>query len=119
MSAYGAAAPDVVAYAPRDRTRAWIKRLVGKSPGHLAVARTVREFSDAFRGRLIDAALVDVGASNGVDDAASLALEYPSVAFVGITSFRRPTDRPSRAVQSWISRMCSSRASTMSSPVMS
>jgi AraC-like DNA-binding protein len=96
MSADGAAAPLVVAYAPRERTRGWIKRLVGKPPGRLALARTVREFSDTFRRQLVDAALVDVGASNGVDDAAALALEYPSVAFLGITSFR-PSDGPAVA----------------------
>ena len=96
MRAYGAAAPLVVAYAPRERPRAWIKRLVGKPPGHLTLARTTREFSEAFRRRLVDAALVDLGATNGVEDATALALEYPSVAFVGITSFR-PSDGPAVA----------------------
>lgn len=96
MPASGAAAPLVVAYAPRERTRTWIKRLVGKPPGHLMLARTTREFSEAFRRQLVDAALVDLGATNGIEDATGLALEYPSVAFVGITSFR-PSDGPAVA----------------------
>ena len=96
MRAYGAAAPLVIAYVPRERTRALIKRLLGKPPGHLALARAPAEFSAMFRRHLVDAALVDVGAQEGVDAAAALALEYPSVAFVGVTSFR-PSDGPSVA----------------------
>jgi AraC-like DNA-binding protein len=96
MPAYEAAAPLVVAYAPRERTRAWVKRLVGKPAGHLALARSVSEFANAFRRELVDAALVDVGAADGSDEAAALALEYPTVAFLGVTSFR-PSDGPAVA----------------------
>ena len=88
--------PLVIAYAPRERTRALIKRLLGKPPGHLVQARTASEFSAMFRRQLVDAALVDVAAADGADAAAALALEYPSVAFVGVTSFR-PSDGPSVA----------------------
>jgi AraC-like DNA-binding protein len=73
-----------------------IKRLLGKPPGHLVLARTASEFSATFRRALVDAALVDVGGSDGADAAAGLALEYPSVAFVGVTSFR-PSDGPAVA----------------------
>src|SRR5687768_8373068 len=96
MPANGAVTPLVVAFAPRERTRAWVKRLVGKPPGRLTLARTVSEFSDAFRRELVDAALVDVAATDGGDEAGALALEYPSVAFVGLTSFR-PSDGPAVA----------------------
>ena len=96
MPAHGAAAPLVIAYAPRERTRTFIKRLLGKPPGHLVFARTASEFSATFRRALVDAALVEVGAADGADAAAALALEYPSVAFVGVTSFR-PSDGPSVA----------------------
>jgi AraC-like DNA-binding protein len=96
MPVYEAAAPLVVAYAPRERTRAWVKRLVGKPAGHLALARSVSEFANAFRRELVDAALVDVGAADGSDEAAALALEYPTVAFLGVTSFR-PSDGPAIA----------------------
>lgn len=95
MPAHDAAAPLVVAYAPRERTRVWAKRLMGKRPGRLALARTPSEFSAPFRRELVDAALVDV-AANGSDEAAALALEYPSVAFVALTSFR-PSDAPAVA----------------------
>ena len=96
MPAHEAAAPLVVAYAPRERTRAWVKRLVGKPAGHLALARTLTEFANVFRRELVDAALVDLGASTGGPEAASLSLEYPSTAFIGITSFR-PSDGPAVA----------------------
>lgn len=96
MPANGAATPLVVAYTPRDRTRAWMKRIIGKPPGRLALARTVSEFSGAFRKHVVDAALVDIAAPEGGDAAASLALEYPSVAFVALTSFR-PSDGPTIA----------------------
>jgi AraC-like DNA-binding protein len=91
MPAYEAAAPLVVAYTPRGRTRAWVKRLIGKPVGHLALPKTVQEFANAFRRDLVDAALVEIGATAEADEAAALALEYPSVAFLGITSFR-PSD---------------------------
>jgi AraC-like DNA-binding protein len=88
MHQHGAAAPLVIAYAPRERTRAWVKSVAGKRLGRLALVRTVREFSDIFRNELVDAALVDIGAVDGSEQAAAFALEYPSVAFLGITSFR-------------------------------
>jgi AraC-like DNA-binding protein len=89
----GAPAPLVVAYAPRERTRAWVKRIVGKRLGRLALARTLKEFSEIFRKELVDAALVDVGVADGSEQAATLALEYPSVGFVAVTAFR-VTDGP-------------------------
>lgn len=88
MHPHGVAAPLVVAYAPRERTRAWVKRIAGKRLGRLALARTVKEFSETFRKELVDAALVDVGAADGTERSAALALEYPSVAFFAVTSFR-------------------------------
>ena len=88
MSADGATPPTVVAYTPRDRTRAWVKRLAGKRSGKVTLARTLDEFSAVFHHELIDVALVDVGAGNGTDGAAALAREYPSVAFLAIASLR-------------------------------
>jgi AraC-like DNA-binding protein len=96
MPSHGAVTPLVVAYTPRERTRAWVKRLIGKPPGRLTLARTASEFSNAFRRELVDAALVDLGATDGGGEAAALALEYPSVAFVGLSSFR-PSDGPAVA----------------------
>ena len=88
MHANDIAVPLVIAYAPRDRTRAWLKRVAGKRLGRLVIARTADEFSKIFRTELVDAALVDTGAAEETDRVASLALEYPSVAFLALTSFR-------------------------------
>jgi AraC-like DNA-binding protein len=96
MHRHGAATPLVVAYAPRERARAWVKRVIGKSPGRVSLARTVREFAGAFHRDVVDAALVDIAATEGSDEAAALALEYPSVAFLALTSFR-PSDAPAVA----------------------
>jgi AraC-like DNA-binding protein len=96
MPAHEAAGPLVVAFAPRERTRTWVKRLIGKPAGHLTMPKTVADFAKAFRRDLVDAALVDIGASPEADEAAALALEYPSVAFIGITTFR-PSDGPAVA----------------------
>lgn len=88
MSADGAMPPTVAAYAPRDRSRVWVKRLAGKRSGKSTLARTVDEFSAVFHHELIDVALVDLGAGNGVDGAAALAREFPTVAFLGLASLR-------------------------------
>jgi AraC-like DNA-binding protein len=88
MHPHGTAAPLVTAYAPRERTRAWVKRIAGKRLGRLALVRTLTEFAEIFRNELVDVALVDVAAVDGSERAAVLALEYPSVAFLAITSFR-------------------------------
>ena len=93
MHRHGAATPLVVAYAPRERARAWLKRVIGKSPGRLLLARTIREFAGAFQKEVVDTAVVDIAATEGSDQAAALALEYPSVAFIALTSFR-PSDAP-------------------------
>jgi AraC-like DNA-binding protein len=95
MLAHGVATPLVVAYAPRERTRAWIKRVFGKA-GRVVPSRTTAEFAALFRKELVDAALVDATAGDGFEDAAALALEYPTVAFLGLSSFR-PSDGPTIA----------------------
>ena len=96
MYQHGAATPLVVAYAPRERARAWLKRVIGKSHGRVFLARTFAEFAGAFQKEVVDTALVDIAATEGSDEAAALALEYPSVAFVGLTTFR-PSDAPAVA----------------------
>jgi AraC-like DNA-binding protein len=93
---HDAVAPLVIAYAPRDRTRSWVKRIAGKRLGRLLVVRTAGEFSEIFRKELVDAALVDVSAADDSERAAALALEYPSVAFLAVTSFRA-SDGPTLA----------------------
>lgn len=88
MSADGAAPPTVVAYAPRDRSRAWAKRLAGKRSGKITITRTLDEFRAVFHHELIDVALVDLGAGNGADGAVVLAREYPTVAFLALATLR-------------------------------
>lgn len=88
MNAKGGAAPLVIAYTPRERTRTWVKRVAGKRLGRLVLTRTPQEFSGVFRRELVDAALVEISPMDDGDRAAGLALEYPSVAFFGITPFR-------------------------------
>ena len=88
MSSDEAMPPTVVAYVPRDRARAWAKRLAGKRSGKVTFARTLDEFRAVFHHELIDVALVDLGAGNGTDGAAALAREYPTVAFLAIASLR-------------------------------
>jgi AraC-like DNA-binding protein len=90
------AASLVVAYVPRDRTRAWLKRVARKRLGRLVIARAADEFTKIFFNQLVDAALVDVGAGDESDRVASLAQEYPSVAFFALTSFRA-SDAPTLA----------------------
>ena len=88
MHEHGAARPLVIAYTPKDRTRAWLKRLAGRRLGRLVLVRGAAEFAEIFLHELVDAALVEVGAGDGSEKAAALSLEYPSVAFLAITSFR-------------------------------
>lgn len=96
MHPSGVANAQVAAFIPRERTRAWAKRVVGKRVGRFAIARTAAEFSRSFRTDLVDAALVDVAGAEADDEVAALALEYPSVAFVGLTTLR-PADTPGLA----------------------
>lgn len=96
MHPSGVANAQVAAFIPRERARAWARRVVGKRVGRFAMARTAAEFSRAFRTNLVDAALVDVVGAEADDEVAGLALEYPSVAFVGLTTLR-PADAPGLA----------------------
>ncbi|MEX2177590.1 MAG: AraC family transcriptional regulator [Gemmatimonadaceae bacterium] len=79
----------VVAFAPRERTRAMIRTAFPRRRCRIVFARTGRDFGDAFRKELVDAALVDVGSTH--DDtwvAASLAREFPSAPFFALASLR-------------------------------
>ena len=87
MHEQGTARPLVIAYTPKDRTRAWLKRLAGRRLGRLVLVRGAAEFAGVFLSELVDAALVEV-TGDGSEKAAALSLEYPSVAFLAITPFR-------------------------------
>ncbi len=82
-------APLVVAYVPRERGRTMLRGAFPRRRARLALVRTPDELDAAFRSSLVDAAIVDLAAAT--DDtwrAASLAREFPSVPFFGLTSLR-------------------------------
>ena len=79
----------VLVLAVRDRARNLVRQAFPPRRTRLVVARNVRDFGAAFHRRLIDAAIVDLGAPN--DDtprAIELAREFPSTPFVGLTPLR-------------------------------
>jgi AraC-like DNA-binding protein len=66
-----------------------IRQLFTRRHARIIAARTVEECLAAFRGSLIDAALVDAGApSDTFWDIASLAREFPSTPFIAIAPLR-------------------------------
>lgn len=81
--------PSIVAFAPRERTRAMIKAAFPRRRCRVVFARSAGDFGDAFRKELVDAALVDVVSSH--DDTwavAALAREFPSAPFFALVSLR-------------------------------
>lgn len=83
------APPLILAFAPRERTRALLRGSLPRRRRRILAARTPGEFEAAFGVRLVDAALVDLGgAAEQVAAAVSLAPHYPSVAFIGVSSWR-------------------------------
>ena len=73
----------VAAYAPREHRRG-------------LVARTERDFANAFRTQFVNTALVEITADDDGHGPAELAREYPSVPFLALTPFR-PVDAPAIA----------------------
>jgi len=109
--------PTIVAYTPRERARAFVRAAFPKRRWRLVIVRDIAEFRSTLRRTLVDAVLVDVGSmtpgsttiSEGLGGAgtptataddtwkiASLAHEFPSSPFFGITTFRA-TDAPAIA----------------------
>lgn len=81
--------PCIVAFAPRERTRAMIKAAFPRRRCRVLFARSATDFRGAFRTELVDAALVDVVSTH--DDTwtvAALAREYPSAPFFALVSLR-------------------------------
>ncbi len=98
VRANGRAAPDmvVVAYAPREHTRARIRSSLVHIHRRGVLARTARDFSNAFRTHFVNTALVELAADGDGHAPAELAREYPSVPFIALTPFR-PVDAPAIA----------------------
>ncbi|HKO14727.1 MAG TPA: helix-turn-helix domain-containing protein [Gemmatimonadaceae bacterium] len=93
--------PSVVVLASRDRARALLRAAFPRRRGHVAFARSAADFEAAFRGSLVDAAIVDLGAMQGSAteaawQAAALSREFPSVPFFALLSLRA-TDGPALA----------------------
>jgi len=86
----------VVAYAPHEHTRAHIRAALVRVHRRGVLARTERDFANAFRTQFVNTALVEVTADHDGHAAAELAREYPSVPFLGLSPFR-PVDAPAIA----------------------
>ncbi len=81
--------PHVLALASRDRARDLLKRAFPRRRGKLSLARTITEFSGAFKKSLIDAVIVDVGhPTEETWRATALARDYPSVPFFALCPMR-------------------------------
>jgi AraC-like DNA-binding protein len=81
--------PVVVAYAQRERARAFIKSAFPRRKARVMLTRTAQDFEAPFRENLVDAAIVDVGSAH--DDTwrvAAHAREYPSIPFFGLSALR-------------------------------
>lgn len=80
---------SIVAFVPRERTRAMLKGAFPRRRCRLSFARTAADFHDAFRTELVDAAIVDVTAAHEETwTVAHLAREYPSAPFFALATMR-------------------------------
>jgi AraC-like DNA-binding protein len=87
----------VVAYVPRERPRAVLRAAFPRRRSRLSLARTAADVETALRTSLVDAVLVDLaGSTEEAWRVASLAAEFPSAAFIALTTLR-PADAPSIA----------------------
>jgi AraC-like DNA-binding protein len=81
--------PSILAFAPRERTRAMIKSAFPRRRCRVVLARSAADFAATFKSELVDAALVDVASTH--DDTwtvAALAREFPSAPFFAMVSLR-------------------------------
>lgn len=89
--------PSVVVHVSRDRTRSLVRDAFPRRRWRVIVTRNALEMESVFRREIVDAALVDVGAS---DDeawkAAGLARDFPSAPFFALLPLR-PQDTPTVA----------------------
>lgn len=82
-------AQSILVYAVRERARSLARDAFPRRRCRTVFVRDAMEFSRAFRAELVDAAVVDLG--GGGEDAwkaATLAREFPSVAFFGLLPVR-------------------------------
>jgi AraC-like DNA-binding protein len=86
----------VLAYAPREHTRARIRASLVRIHRRGVLVRTEKDFTNAFRTHFVNTALVELAADGDGHGPAELAREYPSVPFIALTPFR-PVDAPAIA----------------------
>lgn len=81
--------PSIVAFVPRERTRAMVRAAFPRRRCRLVFARTAGDFGETFRNELVDAALVDVASAHEETwVVAALAREFPSAPFFGLATLR-------------------------------
>jgi AraC-like DNA-binding protein len=79
----------VLLFTTRERARALMRGAFPRRRARLVMTRTPEELDGAFRGSLIDAAVIDLSsAQEETWRAAALAREFPSVPFFGLTTLR-------------------------------
>jgi AraC-like DNA-binding protein len=80
---------SIVAFVPREKSRAMVKAAFPRRRCRIVFARTAADFGEAFRKELIDAALVDVATPHDETwDVAAFAREFPSSPFFALTTLR-------------------------------
>lgn len=81
--------PLVVAHTRRERARAVLRNAFPRRKGRLVFARSAEEVGEALRTSLVDAVVVDIGASPEESlKTSALASDHPTAAFFGITPLR-------------------------------
>lgn len=86
------AAPCVLAYATRERSRDALRRALPKRRAALQTLRSAEELAEALRTSFVDAVVIDLGApSDEAWAAATLARDFPSIPFFAYLPFR-PAD---------------------------
>jgi AraC-like DNA-binding protein len=89
--------PCLAVYAPpaRERARALVRTAFTRRRVRVIFTRTAAELTQAFRGELIDAVLLDLGGAAADDSwkAAELARDYPTAAFFAVMPLRAADGR--------------------------
>ncbi|MGH7624890.1 MAG: hypothetical protein ACREOJ_06155 [Gemmatimonadaceae bacterium] len=81
--------PLVVVHAPRARTRAMLHRQLPRRHVRVVTTQRATAVEQVLRTALVDAVIVDLGsAASDSLGAVSLALHFPSAAFIVVTPFR-------------------------------
>ncbi len=79
----------VVAFAPREKTRALLRQRLPRRRGRMAFARGAEELSSLFRRMVVDLAIVDISVG-GVECERTVAVarEFPTVGFIALAPYR-------------------------------